>query len=138
MPRLYREAPVNSIWEGSGNVNALDLLRALRRHPDSLEAYLAEVALAAGANAALDRAIASLREELARADAEPAAIEAGARRTVERMALALQASLLARHAPAAAADAFCAARLGGEGGLAFGTLPASADTRAIVDRAWPA
>ncbi len=138
MPRLYREAPVNSTWEGSGNVNALDLLRALRRHPDSLDAYLAEVALAAGANAPLDRAIASLRDELARADAEPAAVEAGARRTIERMALVLQASLLARHAPPEVTDAFCAARLGGEGGLAFGTLPASAQTRAIVDRGWPA
>jgi putative acyl-CoA dehydrogenase len=136
MPRLYREAPVNSIWEGSGNVNALDLLRALRRHPDSLDAYLADVALAGGANAPLDRAIASLRDELARAETEPAAVEAGARRTVERMALALQASLLARHAPAAVADAFSAARLGGEGGLAFGTLPASARTRAIVERGW--
>ena len=135
MPRLYREAPVNSIWEGSGNVNALDLLRALQRHPDSLDAYAGEIARASGANSALDRALASLRDELAPGGA-PAA--ASARRVVERMALALQASLLARHAPAAVADAFCAARLGGEGGLAFGTLPAGADLRVIVDRAWRA
>ncbi|HEX3466310.1 MAG TPA: isovaleryl-CoA dehydrogenase [Candidatus Elarobacter sp.] len=134
MPRLYREAPVNSIWEGSGNVNALDLLRALQRHPDSVEAYHAEVAQASGANAPLDRALASLREELA-PGAPPA--EANARRTVERMAVALQASLLARHAPPAVSDAFCAARLGGEGGLAFGTLPPAAETRTIVERAWP-
>ena len=135
MPRLYREAPVNSIWEGSGNVDALDVLRALRRHPDSLQAYLDELALASGANAALDCAAASLSESLAAPSTEGA--EAGARRVVERMAIALQGALLVRHAPAAVSDAFCAARLCGEGGLAFGTLPASAATRAIVDRAWP-
>jgi putative acyl-CoA dehydrogenase len=134
MPRLYREAPLNSIWEGSGNVNALDLLRALAKQPASLEAYAAEVALAHGHDARLDRAAAALHEALG-ADRE--ALESGARRIVERMALVLQASLLVRHAPAAVADAFCAARLGGEGGLAFGTLPPKADTRAIVDRAWP-
>ena len=134
MPRLYREAPLNSIWEGSGNVNALDLLRALAKAPASLDAYSAEVALAHGADARLDRAAGSLREAFAgdRADRE-----AGARRLVERMALVLQASLLVRHAPPAVADAFCATRLGGEGGFAFGTLPPGADTRAIVDRAWP-
>jgi putative acyl-CoA dehydrogenase len=135
MPRLYREAPVNSIWEGSGNVNALDLLRALAKQPASLEAYFAEIALAHGADARLDRAAAGLREAFG---ADRADLEAGARRMVERMALTLQASLLVRHAPAAVADAFCASRLGGEGGFAFGTLPAAADTRAIVDRAWPA
>jgi putative acyl-CoA dehydrogenase len=134
MPRLYREAPVNSIWEGSGNVNALDLLRALAKQPASLDAYFAEVALARGADAHLDRAAAGLREALG---ADRADLESGARRLVERMALTLQASLLVRHAPAAVADAFCATRLGGEGGFAFGTLPARADTRAIVDRAWP-
>ena len=133
MPRLYREAPVNSIWEGSGNVNALDLLRALAKQPVSRDAYFEELALARGGNAYLDDAVASLRDELA----DGAQHEGGARRLVERMALALQASLLVRHAPAAVADAFCAARLGGEAGLAFGTLPRRANTRAIVDRAWP-
>jgi putative acyl-CoA dehydrogenase len=134
MPRLYREAPLNSIWEGSGNVNALDLLRALVKQPASLDAYRAEIALAHGADARLDRAATEVTEMLA---ADPASLEAGARRVVERMALVLQASLLVRHAPPAVADAFCASRLGGEGGLAFGTLPARVDMRAIVDRAWP-
>ncbi|HEX3468975.1 MAG TPA: isovaleryl-CoA dehydrogenase [Candidatus Elarobacter sp.] len=134
LPRLYREAPLNSIWEGSGNVNALDLLRALARQPESLDAYRREVALARGADARLDRATDELDAALALGEDERAA---GARRIVERLALVLQASLLVRHAPAAVADAFCASRLGGDGGLAFGTLPAGADTRAIVDRAWP-
>ncbi|HEV3085713.1 MAG TPA: isovaleryl-CoA dehydrogenase [Candidatus Elarobacter sp.] len=134
MPRLYREAPLNSIWEGSGNVNALDLLRALAKAPASLDAYFDEIALAAGADARLDRAAASLRAELA---AGNASMQASARRIVERMALVLQASLLVRGSTPEAADAFCAARLGGEGGLAFGTLPAGAAMGAILDRAWP-
>jgi putative acyl-CoA dehydrogenase len=134
MPRLYRETPVNSIWEGSGNVNALDLLRALARAPHSLDAYLTEVALSGGADAHFDRARASLREDLAGGAAR---VEAGARRTVERMALVLQGSLLIRHAPAATADAFCASRLGGDWGAAFGTLPPRADFLKIVERCWP-
>jgi putative acyl-CoA dehydrogenase len=134
MPRLYRETPVNSIWEGSGNVNALDLLRALAKAPQSIDAYLAEVALAGGADAHFDRALASLRDDLA---GGAALVEAGARRTVERMALVLQASLLIRHAPAATADAFCASRLGGDWGAAFGTLPPRADFQKIVERCWP-
>ena len=134
MPRLYREAPLNSIWEGSGNINALDLLRALAKQPASLDAYFAETGPAAGANAALDRALVSVRDTFA---APHAPFEGDARRIVERMAIVLQASLLVRHAPAAVADAFCAARLGGEGGLAFGTLPPHAQTRAILERAWP-
>jgi putative acyl-CoA dehydrogenase len=134
LPRLYREAPVNSIWEGSGNVNALDLLRALTKHPAALETYLDELAAARGGDARLDRAAAALREELGRA---PGIHEHDARRLVERMALALQAALLVQHAPPAVADAFCASRLGGEGGFAFGTLPAGADTQAIVERAAP-
>jgi putative acyl-CoA dehydrogenase len=135
MPRLYREAPVNSIWEGSGNVNALDLLRALASRPAALDAYLAEIALARGADARLDRAASEVRDAFA-VDGETR--EGQARRIVERMALVLQGSLLVRHAPPAVADAFCAARLGGEGGHAFGTLPSGVDTRTIVDRAWPA
>ena len=134
LPRLYREAPVNSIWEGSGNVNALDLLRALEKQPASLDAYLDEVALARGADARFDRALAALREELT---AQGGRRESGTRRVVERMALLLQGSLLVRFAPPAVADAFCAARLGGEGGLAFGTLPAGAEVGAILERAWP-
>ena len=134
MPRLYREAPLNSIWEGSGNVNALDLLRALAKQPASLDAYTAEIALARGGDPRLDRAFASLGDVLGK---DRAPLETDARRVVERMALVLQASLLVRFAPPAVADAFCATRLGGEGGVAFGTLPVRADTRAIVDRAWP-
>ncbi|GAA1098117.1 DNA alkylation response protein [Nocardioides dubius] len=133
MPRLYREAPLNSIWEGSGNVNALDVLRALGRQPEALEALLAEFALSAGADARLDAVVARLGAELA----DPDAIETRARRLVELMALALQGSLLVRHAPTAVADAFCASRLGGDWGHAFGTLPTGADTDAIIERAFP-
>jgi len=128
MPRLYRESPVNSIWEGSGNVNALDLLRALVKQPDALEAYWAEVDQVNGRDARLERAIKEL---------DPRGTdESGARRLVERMALVLQASLLVRHAPPAVADAFVATRLDGQGGVAYGTLPPSADTAGLLDRAW--
>ena len=134
LPRLYRDAPLNSIWEGSGNVQALDVLRALRREPASLAAYLAEVESAAGADPRLDEAVAALKARLAdRADPE-----GQARRVVERMALVLQGSLLVRHAPAAVADAFCASRLAGDWGHAFGTLPSGVDIATIVDRAAPA
>jgi putative acyl-CoA dehydrogenase len=170
MPRLYREAPLNGIWEGSGNVNALDVLRALGREPASLDTYHAEVEAAAGADARLDAAWARLRsqlDQLTRAErasrasrasragqAEQAAraeraagdpdpepdldLEWGARRLVEQMALLLQGALLVRHAPAAVADAFCASRLAGDHGLAFGTLPPGLDTDAILTRIPPA
>ncbi|MET7286507.1 DNA alkylation response protein [Streptomyces sp. NPDC005573] len=131
MPRHYREAPLLSIWEGSGNVNALDVLRALGRDPETTEALFAELALAQGADARLDTAVADLRQRLAGTD------QVGARRLVERMALALQASLLVRHAPHAVADAFCATRLGGDWGHSFGTLPAGADLDTILERALP-
>ncbi|MFD0313388.1 acyl-CoA dehydrogenase family protein [Streptomyces flavalbus] len=129
MPRHYREAPLLSIWEGSGNVNALDVLRALGREPATAEALFAELALARGADARLDAAVTRLKDALTEAS------EAGARRLVELMALTLQASLLVRHAPPAVADAFCASRLGGDWGHAFGTLPATADTGAVLGRA---
>jgi putative acyl-CoA dehydrogenase len=131
LPRLYRESPVNSVWEGSGNVNCLDVLRALGREPESREAFEAELDLAHGANHHLDEAIAGLGGELDAAD------EATARRLVERLALCLQGSLLTRHAPAEVADAFCATRIGGEGGRAYGTLPPSIDAAAIVERHRP-
>ncbi len=136
MPLLYRDSPLNSIWEGSGNVAALDVLRAMAREPAGVEAFLEECALAAGGDPRLDRHLAGLREEMSAlfAGGDP---QFGARRLVEDLAVALQASLLVRHAPAAAADAFCATRLGREGGLAYGTLPAGADARAIVERALP-
>jgi putative acyl-CoA dehydrogenase len=134
LPRLYRDAPLNSIWEGSGNMQALDVLRAIRREPDSLTAFFAEVATAAGADRRLDDAVQGLKEALA----GPEDPEWQARRMVERMALVLQGSLLVRHAPPAVADAFCASRLGGEWGQAFGTLPRGVDAAAIVERAAPA
>ncbi len=133
MARLFRESPLNGIWEGSGNVICLDVLRAAARDPESVEALLAEIGSAAGADARLDRAVSDLHAELA----DTADLEVRARRIVERAALALQGSLLVRHAPTAVADAFCATRLAGDGGRAFGTLPPTADLDAILDRAWP-
>ncbi|MFJ8467557.1 acyl-CoA dehydrogenase family protein [Streptomyces swartbergensis] len=131
MPRHYREAPLLSIWEGSGNVNALDVLRALSREPGTAEALFNEFARARGADARLDAAVARLRNRLSGAS------QTTARRLVEEMALTLQASLLVRYAPPAVADAFCATRLGGDWGYAFGTLPEGADLDAIVGRALP-
>ncbi|MEV0319304.1 acyl-CoA dehydrogenase family protein [Streptomyces sp. NPDC050658] len=133
MPRLLRESPLNSIWEGSGNVQALDVLRALQREPLALNAFLQEVGLARGADHRLDGAIKGLLTELA--DLE--GIEARARRLVERLALVLQGSLLVRYAPSEVADAFCASRLGGDWGTAFGTLPHTLDLAAVVERAAP-
>jgi putative acyl-CoA dehydrogenase len=131
MPRLYREAPLASIWEGSGNVAALDALRAMGRQPESLDAYFAEVDAAAGADHRLDEAAERLRKDLANLDD----IETRARRLVETMALVLQGSLLVRHGDPAVADAFCASRLGGDWGVAFGTLPVGVNTSAILERA---
>ncbi|MFD8290789.1 acyl-CoA dehydrogenase family protein [Streptomyces lavendulae] len=131
LPRLLRESPVNSIWEGSGNVQALDVLRALQREPQALNAFLQEVGLARGADHRLDAAIKDLLTELADLDG----IQARARRVVERMALVLQGSLLVRWAPPEVADAFCASRLGGDRGSAFGTLPHTLDLGSVVARA---
>jgi putative acyl-CoA dehydrogenase len=135
MPRLYREAPLNSIWEGSGNVNVLDVLRAIGRDPAAADAYLAEVELARGGDARLDAHATALRAELAALPAAladgGAAVQRGARGLVERMAVALQGSLLVRHAPAGVADLFCATRLGG-GGWAFGTQPADVPASAAA------
>ncbi|HEX3510196.1 MAG TPA: acyl-CoA dehydrogenase family protein [Solirubrobacteraceae bacterium] len=130
MPRLYREAPLASIWEGSGNVMSLDVLRALARSPRSLEVFLAEIELAAGADRRLDERVAGLKARFA----EPETLEARARTVVEDMALCLQGSLLVRDAPPAVADAFCASRLGREAGLEYGTLPAGTDFQAIIER----
>jgi putative acyl-CoA dehydrogenase len=133
MPRLYREAPLNSIWEGSGNVNALDVLRALGKEPATGDALMAELTPAKGADQRLDAALHRLGSELSELDG----VEGRARRLVESMALALQGSLLVRYTPPAVADAFCATRLGGDWGHTFGTLPATADIAAILDRALP-
>ncbi|HEV3047776.1 MAG TPA: isovaleryl-CoA dehydrogenase [Solirubrobacteraceae bacterium] len=130
MPRLYREAPLASIWEGSGNVMSLDVLRALTRTPRALEVFLHEVEQAQGADARLDASVARLKRQFA----DPATLEQRARRVVEAMALCLQGSLLVRHGAPAVADAFCAARLAGEGGLEYGTLPAGVDFAAIIER----
>jgi putative acyl-CoA dehydrogenase len=133
MPRLYREAPLASIWEGSGNVMALDVLRALARSPEALDAFFAEIDEASGADPRLDDFATATRAEFT--DLE--AIEPRARRVVERMALCLEGSLLVRHAPAPVADAFCAARLAGDAGLNYGTLPPGVDAAAIVARHTP-
>lgn len=133
LPRLFRESPLNSLWEGAGNVNALDLWRAVTREPESVEALLAEIELAAGADARLDTATTRLRGELHdREDADHRA------RTVAGLAArCLQASLLVRHAPSGIADAFCATRLDGGGGRVYGTLPAGVDCAAVVGRHRP-
>ncbi|KOX06326.1 acyl-CoA dehydrogenase [Streptomyces sp. NRRL B-1140] len=133
IPRLVRESPLNSIWEGAGNVQALDVLRALQREPGALDAYLREVGQARGADHRLDAAIKNLLTELA--DLE--GVEGRARRLTERLALVLQGSLLVRFAPPQVADAFCAGRLGGDGGTAFGTLPHTLDLASVVERARP-
>ncbi|MFI2640976.1 acyl-CoA dehydrogenase family protein [Streptomyces sp. NPDC018610] len=133
MPRLVRESPLNSVWEGAGNVQALDVLRVLRREPGAFDAYLREVGRARGADHRLDVAIRDLLTELA--DLE--GVEARARRLAERLALVLQGALLVRYAPPEVADAFCASRLGGDGGATFGTLPHTLNLAALVERARP-
>jgi putative acyl-CoA dehydrogenase len=133
MPRLYREAPLNSIWEGSGNVMCLDVLRAMGRSPESVEAFFGELDQARGGDRRFDTFVDAIRAELTNFDA----IESRARRIVERMALAFQASVLIRHGDEAVKSAFCASRLGGDHGYAFGTLPVDVDTERIIDRARP-
>jgi putative acyl-CoA dehydrogenase len=133
LARVYREAPVNSIWEGSGNVICLDVLRALQRAPEAGEAILAEVATTRGQDAHLDAFVDTLKDRFK----SNALAEADGRRLTEDLALALQGSLLVRHAPAAVADAFCAARLSGEGGYSYGTSVGNADVDSIIARGMP-
>ena len=133
MPRLYREAPLQSVWEGSGNVAALDSLRAMGREPQSLAVFFDELDSVAGADRHLDTAVVALKAELSDLDN----LEIRARRVAEHMALALQGALLIRSGHPAVADAFCASRLGGDWGSAYGTLPAGVDTAAIIERATP-
>ncbi|GGT65411.1 hypothetical protein [Actinomadura citrea] len=121
------------VWEGSGNVAALDLLRATLREPQTLEAFFDEVDLSLGADKRLDAAIKDAKESFA----DTATIEYRARRVAEGLALVLQAALLVRHGHPAVADAFCATRLGGDWGGAFGTLPPGLDVASIIDRATP-
>jgi len=133
MPLLFRESPLNSIWEGSGNVNALDVLRALSREPEVLEAWINEVGRAQGEDPRLDRAVHHVLESLA----DVSALEVGARRLAGQMAACLQGALLVQHAPPPVADAFCATRLGTEYGGTLGTLPRGTDLPAIVERTTP-
>lgn len=133
MPRLYREAPLLSVWEGSGNVAALDVLRAMARQPESLESFFDELDDSAGGDHRLDSAV----EKLKASFADVASLEHRARTVVGEMALALQGALLVRHGHPAVADAFCASRLSGEWGTVFGTLPTGLDLTSIIDRATP-
>jgi putative acyl-CoA dehydrogenase len=131
LPRLFRESPLNGIWEGSGNIICLDVLRAMGRQPESVTAFFDEVDKARGGDRRLDGAVTSVKAHL------PDTREADARRLVERMALVLQGSLLVRFGHPAVADAFCVTRLGDDWGRAFGTLPSGLDVGTIVDRARP-
>jgi putative acyl-CoA dehydrogenase len=140
MPRLFRESPLNGIWEGSGNVICLDVLRAMLRQPESVDAFRVELTAAAGVDARYDRWLTVVDAELG--DLEQA--ERRARRIVEVLALALQGSLLIRSGHPSVAEAFCASRLAsgsdataGASGWAFGTLPGGVDTGTIVERARP-
>ena len=132
MPRLYRESPLASIWEGSGNVQCLDVLRAMARNPHRASRCSSPRSReAAGADPRLDAYV----DGAARTSSpDPETIETRARSVVERMALALQGSLLVRYGDPAVADAFCASRLDGDAGLAFGTLPAGTDFGRIIER----
>ena len=134
MPRLYREVPLNSIWEGSGNVQCLDVLRGMAKNPAALEAFLGEVGEAAGSRRAPRP---GGRGAPARSSATSTTIESRARRVVEWMALVLQGSLLVRFGDEAVADAFCASRLAGDSGRAFGTLPPGIDFARIIARHSP-
>ena len=131
MARIYREMPVNSIWEGAGNIMALDLLRALRK-PEAVAALMQELLAAKGAHPALDRLAAELPSRL-----EAMASELQARRLAQEVALVLQAALLCQSAPNAVADAFCDSRLAGNWGQTFGTLGAGTDFDRLIDRAMP-
>jgi len=133
MPRLFRESPVNAIWEGSGNVQCLDTLRAMQKEPDTLDAFFREAAEAKGADARFDHFLAELQNDFA----EISDFQYRARNLVDRMALAMQASLLIRNAPSAVADAFCASRLESNGGMNYGNLPSGTDAEAIIKRATP-
>ena len=132
-PRLFRESPVNAIWEGSGNVQCLDVLRAMAKEPEVVQAFFDELRPTQGQNPHLDAQVRALAQEIK----EPAGMEYRARHVVERMALAMQASLLLRVAPAFVADAFCASRLDGQGSFHYGALPRGAQVQAIIERATP-
>jgi len=133
MPRLFRESPVNAIWEGSGNVQSLDLLRAMHKAPGTVEALFTELDTARSAHAAFDRHVGMLREALN----DPRDLEYRARGLADGMATALQASLLLRFAPAFVSDAYCASRLAAQGHHQYGALPRGIDCARIIARAAP-
>jgi len=140
--RMFRASPLLSLWEGTGNITALDVMRAMSLQPRAMEVLLAEMDQARGADSRLDQAMddvaAFLQAASREARRDPAAVEAGARWMVERLAIALQASLVVRHAPAPVATAYLATRVAGGGGFLIGTLPVGRrTTQAIVDRAFP-
>jgi putative acyl-CoA dehydrogenase len=128
MPQLYRDIALGSVWEGAGNVAALDVLRAAAKEPEAMPALIAECNLALGANPHFDAHMRRVQE------AEPSPWLA--RRLVEDLGVALQASILIQHAPPAVSDAFCASRLGRDQGHAYGTLPSTTDFEGILNRAW--
>ena len=134
LPRLYREAPLNSIWEGSGNVIALDLLRAIRRNPEVVEAFITELDRGAGLHPGVDTAIGSASAALRNADGD----EASARRLAEQLAMTWAATLLVQHGDPDVSDLYVQSRLNRDWGTEFGTLPPSATLRQIADRAVPA
>ena len=133
LPRLYRDAPLNSIWEGSGNVQCLEMLRAIKKDAGTREMTLQEIRAARGGNRHFDHFIERLEREMANAEQR----EERARRLAELLALALQGSLMVRHAPTEISEAFCESRLANDAGLAFGTLPASTDFSRIIERSRP-
>jgi putative acyl-CoA dehydrogenase len=132
LPRIFRQSPLNSIWEGSGNVICLDVLRAMHREPESVDAFVKEIETARGANLALDNAIARMKDSISRS-----VDEAAARRLVERMAIVLQGAIVVQHAPSFIADAFCATRFAEHPGLAYGAPAAKLDENSILSRAAP-
>ena len=133
LARLYRDVPLNSIWEGSGNVQCLDVLRAMRKEPDSVEALFGELRKASGMDTRYDAFVRNIEREFA----DTSNIELRARRIVETLGLALQASLLLQHGHPAVTEAFCAARLAGDQRMVLGTLPAATDFDTIIERARP-
>ncbi len=133
MPRLFRESPVNAIWEGSGNVQCLDTLRAIHKEPETLEAFFHEASEAKGTDRRFDQFLAQLQNDFA----DISDFQYRARNLVDRMALAMQASLLIRHSDEAVADAFCASRLQSGGGMNYGNLPPGTGAAAIIKRATP-
>ena len=133
MPRLFRESPVNAIWEGSGNIQCLDTLRAIEKQPETLDAFFKEAAEAKGVDHRFDRFLAQLQNDFT----DLSDIQYRARNLVDRLALAMQASLLLRHSDKHVADAFCATRLESHGGLNYGNLPTGTNPAAIIKRATP-